>query len=141
MLRFRGPVQRTTRQFIYDGNNINYRTLKGLYVNARLTDVKDTTITDFDRGAAFSDPLLLSLKLTDAPPNFTTTALRVEPNFTQGGSGYAITSNTVYVGASFHGTDGVRFESDFINTPLILGSGIYHEVEYKPGILHPGWST
>lgn len=121
-----------SRIFRYDGDNIRFRTIKGITLSATITDVEKPELSGFDSAITSSDPTILTIDLSEREPEFFSTSMVSQPIFHWGSNSVVeINNNKVFVGASFVGADAVTIESAILPTPLILSSGIYQEVEYE----------
>ncbi|MDD1779903.1 hypothetical protein LRP49_01720 [Enterovibrio sp. ZSDZ35] len=129
------------REFTYTGNNIEFTTRKGVTVSATITDLSNTDRRSGDSEVVSSDPTLMYIDLGDIPLEFVESSIRSRPVFEWVNNVVEITSNTIYAGAVFSGADSVEISSSLISTPLFLGSGIYHEVEYLPTDPNPASFT
>jgi len=126
-----GTISRRSRIFTYDGSAISFKSFKGITIHATITDVLDPEISGSDTAVTENSPTLLNIDLSESPPRFYSTAMRTRPVFEWQAGVATVVKNTIYVGASFDGASTVLITSPILDVPLILSSGIYHEVEYE----------
>lgn len=123
-----GATSRRSRSFVYDGSNISFKTMRNINIGARVTSVLNSDIWAAQSTVAANDPTIITLDLEQAPLLYSS-EIRVRPVLEYIDNQYTVEKNIVYIGAEFSGTDGALFSSESLSQPLILGSGLYHELE------------
>jgi len=126
-----GSISSRSRTFFYNGTDISFQSFKDITVRATITDVFDPEISGSDTAVTTDNPTVLNIELSEQPPRFYSTAMRTRAIFGWQMGVATVVKNTIYVGASFDGTSTVLITSPILDVPLILSSGIYHEVEYE----------